>query len=130
MNNETLNKVRTSLYAMSIENSYKNVTYFSGWVIQKPRIIKHDKTGKESVSLILVQFMRDAKGYAYIKTYNLISYVSTVVDQWKKQENICFVLCNCQLQYNSVRKQYYPQIYEMKIHTELDYLKLEEESEN
>ena len=75
MNNDTLEKVRTSMQALSIENAYKNRACFSGWIIERPRIIKHDKTGRESVSLILVQFMRDSKGYAYMKTYNLISYV-------------------------------------------------------
>lgn len=129
MNKETLEKVRTSMPALAMENAYKNSAYFSGWVVQKPRIIKHDKTGKESVSLILVQFLRDAKGYAYIKTYNLISYVTQIVETWKKQKNICLILCDCQMQWNSHTKQNYPQIYEMKIQMELNF-KLDKESEN
>ena len=128
MNNKTLELVRKSAYALTIENAYKNIAYFSGWVVQRPRIIKHDKTGKESVSLILVQFMRDSKGYAYMKSYNLISYVTPIVEQWKKQDNICFIICDCQMQWNSKTKQNYPQIYDMKIETTLN-IKLDE-SEN
>ena len=128
LNNKTLELVRKSAYALTVENAYKNVAYFSGWVVQRPRIIKHDKTGKESVSLILVQFMRDSKGYAYMKSYNLISYVTPIVEQWKKQDNICFIICDCQLQWNSKTKQNYPQIYDMKIETTLN-IKLDE-SEN
>lgn len=128
MNNKTLELVRKSAYALTVENAYKNVAYFSGWVVQRPRIIKHDKTGKESVSLILVQFMRDGKGYAYMKSYNLISYVTPIVEQWKKQDNICFIICDCQMQWNSKTKQNYPQIYDMKIETTLN-IKLDE-SEN
>lgn len=125
MNNDTLEKVRTSIQALSIENAYKNRVFFSGWIIEKPRIIKHDKTGKESVSLILVQFMRDGKGYAYMKTYNLISYVTPIVETLKKQENICFIICDAQLQWNSKTKNYYPQMYDMQIETELG-MKLDE----
>lgn len=128
MNRETLNKVRKTTFALTIENFYKNIAHFSGWVIEKPHIIKHDKTGKESVSLILVQFMRDSKGYAYIKTYNLISYVTPIIEEWKKQENICFILCECQMQWNSKTRQMYPQIYDMKIDKTLN-MKLDE-SEN
>lgn len=128
MNNDTLEKVRKSLVALSIENTYKNRVFMSGWVIEKPRIIKHDKTGKESVSLILVQFMRDSKGYAYIKTYNLLSYVTPVIDQWKTQKKICFIICDGQLQWNSKTKNCYAQIYDMKVAYELDY-ELDLESE-
>lgn len=128
LNNKTLELVRKSAYALTVENAYKNIAYFSGWVVQRPRIIKHDKTGKESVSLILVQFMRDSKGYAYMKSYNLISYVTPIVEQWKKQDNICFIICDCQMQWNSKTKQNYPQIYDMKIETTLN-IKLDE-SEN
>ena len=128
LNNKTLELVRKSAYALTVENAYKNVAYFSGWVVQRPRIIKHDKTGKESVSLILVQFMRDSKGNAYMKSYNLISYVTPIVEQWKKQDNICFIICDCQMQWNSKTKQNYPQIYDMKIETTLN-IKLDE-SEN
>ena len=128
INKELLEKVRKSIPALSIENSYKNLAYFSGWVIQKPHIVKHDKTGKESISIILVQFMRDSKGWAYIKTFNLISYVIPIIEQWKKQEKVCFIICDCQMQWNSKTRQNYPQMYDMKIQIELD-LKLDE-SEN
>ena len=127
---ETLEKVRKSIPALSIENAYKNIAYFSGWVIQKPRIIKHDKTGRESVSIILVQFMRDPKGWAYLKSFNLISFVTPIIEQWKKQKKICFIICDCQLQWNNKSKQTYPQMYDMQINFELDMPLDEEESEN
>lgn len=130
MKNETLEKVRKSAPALAIENAYKNTACFSGWVVQKPRIIKHDITGKESVSLIIVQFLRDAKGYAYMKSFNLISYVTPIVEMWKKQKNICFIICFCQMQWNRVTRQNYPQIYDMQITQALDLKLDEEESED
>lgn len=129
LNRETIEKVRKSIHALSIENFYKNVAYFSGWIVTKPRIIKHDKTGQESVSLILVQFMRDSNGYAYYKTYNLISYMTPIIELWKNQDKICFVLCECQLLFNVKTHNYYPQVYDMKIQTTLPY-ELDEESES
>ena len=129
LNRETIEKVRKSIHALSIENFYKNVAYFSGWIVTKPRIIKHDKTGQESVSLILVQFMRDSNGYAYYKTYNLISYMTPIIDMWKAQDKICFVICECQLLFNVKTHNYYPQVYAMEIKDRLPY-ELDEESES
>ena len=128
INRELVEKVRKSQYALAIENTYKNQAYFSGWIITKPYIIKHDKTNKESVSFILVQFMRDSKGIAYMKTYSMLSYVTQVVDLLKKQEKVCFIICDCQIQFNGKTRQNYPQVYDLRITYDLD-LKLDE-SEN
>lgn len=115
MNDKILDKVRTSMQALSIENAYKNLIYMSGWVIEKPHIIKHNKTGKESVSIVLTQFMRDSNGYAYMKTFYLVSYLPTIVKQFKEMKKVVFIICDCQMQFNSKCKIQYPQIYDMKV---------------
>lgn len=119
LNEELVEKVRKSQYALVIENKYKNLAYFSGWVITKPRFATHDKLGVESVSIIVAQFLRDSKGIAYMKTFNLISYVPNIVKMMKKQDKICFIICDCQLQFNAKTRQLYPQVYDLKIQTEL-----------
>ena len=127
LNKEIVEKVRTSIYALPIENQYKNLAYFSGWVINKPTIVKHDKTGKESVSLVIVQFMRNPNGYAHVKTFNLVSYIPSIIEQFKKQKKVCYIICDCQFQWNTKLKQTYPSIYDMKIPFEIRELDLVEE---
>ena len=129
MNKKTIEKVRKSLYAQDIENYYKNLVYLSGWVIDQPRIIKHDKTGKESVSFVIAQFKRDSSGYAYMNTFHLMSYVGPVVETIKKMKKISMIICDCQLQFNAKTHKHYPQVYDLKVECELPY-DLDPESEN
>lgn len=119
INRELVEKVRKSQYALTIENNYKNLAYFSGWVIMKPRFTKHDKLGVESVSIVISQFLRDNKGIAYMKTFNLISYLPNIVEMMKEQDKICFIICDCQMQFNAKTRQLYPQVYDLKIQTTL-----------
>ena len=100
----------------------------SGWVIDQPRIIKHSKTGQESVSFIISQFIRNSNGYAYMKTYHLMSYGAKVIEQIREMKNISFVCCNCELQFNAKTHKYYPQIFEMSVNCVLPY-ELEKEND-
>jgi hypothetical protein len=120
-----IDKVRKSNYALSIENFYQNVAYMSGWILSKPKIIKHDDSGRESASIIIAQFFRDENGFAYMKTFNLISYLPTLVAQFKELEYVTFISCVCQLQRNTKVKVLYPQVYEMILKPSLN-IKLQE----
>jgi len=129
MNEKVIEKVRTSALALDIENNYRNVAFFSGWIIEQPRIIEHDKTGRESASFIIAQFNRDCNGRAYMKTFHLMTYVHTIVDQIKAMKRISFIVCGCQIQHNGKSGRMYPQVYNMKVQRELP-IKLEPESED
>lgn len=128
MNKDTIEKVRTSIYALTIENMYKNTVCLSGWIIPKPNFFKHDKTGKESVSFIIVQYIRDSQGYAYYKSYSLLSYVTQVIETLKNQKKICYIICDGQVQFSSLKKMFYPQIYDLRVIYSLD-LDLESEEQ-
>lgn len=129
MNEKIIDKVRTSVYALDIENRYKNSVYLSGWIIDKPMFIRHNNTNKESVSLVLAQFMRDSNGYAYMRTYHLMAFLPNIVEQFKNMIDISFVMCSCQLHFNNKTQKQYPQIYEMSIDCKLP-IKLQESEEN
>ena len=131
MKTQTLEKVRKTINAQDIDNCYKNLVYLSGWIIDKPRVITHDTLGRESVSFIIAQFNTNSEGFAYAKTFHLMSYVTPIVETIKSLTNISFIICKCQLQYNNKTKRFYPQVYELKVADKLAYpLDQESEEEN
>ena len=129
MKAKTIEKVRKSMQAQSIENCYKNLVCLSGWILDKPRVITHDTLGRESVSFIIAQFNRDRNGFSYMKTYHLLSYAKSVVNIIKELTSISFIICDCQLQYNNKTKRFYPHVYDLKVESILP-LELDQESEN
>lgn len=87
---ETLDKLIMTPAALDMCYKTKNSIDLSGWVIRKPKFIKHDKTGVESASLLLYQ-VNNANGEIKVETFSVMVYVKDLVEQLKKQENILFV---------------------------------------
>ena len=87
---ETLDKLIMTPAALDMCYKTKNSIDLSGWVIRKPKFIKHDKTGVESASLLLYQ-VNNANGEIKIETFSVMVYVKDLVEQLKKQQNILFV---------------------------------------
>lgn len=87
---ETLDKLIMTPAALDMCYKTKNSIDLSGWVVRKPKFIKHDKTGVESASLLLYQ-VNNANGEIKIETFSVMVYVKDLVEQLKKQENILFV---------------------------------------
>ena len=87
---ETLDKLLVTPAALDMCYKTKNSIDLSGWVIRKPKFIKHDKTGVESASLLLYQ-VNNANGEIKVETFSVMVYVKDLVEQLKKQENILFV---------------------------------------
>ena len=87
---ETLDKLLVTPAALDMCYKTKNSIDLSGWVIRKPKFIKHDKTGVESASLLLYQ-VNNANGEIKIETFSVMVYVKDLVEQLKKQQNILFV---------------------------------------
>lgn len=87
---ETLDKLIMTPAAIDMCYKTKNSIDLSGWVIRKPKFIKHDKTGVESASLLLYQ-VNNANGEIKVETFSVMVYVKDLVEQLKKQQNILFV---------------------------------------
>ena len=87
---ETLDKLIMTPAALDMCYKTKNSIDLSGWVVRKPKFIKHDKTGVESASLLLYQ-VNNANGEIKIETFSVMVYVKDLVEQLKKQQNILFV---------------------------------------
>ena len=122
MINDLINKVRKTTYAISMENKYSKNAQINGFILQKPKIVETDKV--LSVSLIVYQFDHDAEGYPYMRTYNIISYVSAVIEQLRDLEYVTFVNCDCLLKWNTRLKTLFPSAYKLDVVMSID-LKLD-----
>ena len=115
---ETLDKLIMTPAALDMCYKTKNSIDLSGWVIRKPKFIKHDKTGVESASLLLYQ-VNNANGEIKVETFSVMVYVKDLVEQLKKQENILFVAIVGKLRHHYKRGDY-TQATEMLTLLELD----------
>lgn len=98
---------------------YSNNIELSGWIIRKPKFIKHDKKGVESASLLLYQ-INNSKGEIKIECFSCMVYVKELVEQLKKQENVLFVATVGKLRYSYKIRGYYSQVVEMATLMETD----------
>ena len=97
---------------------YRNNVDLSGWIIRKPKFIKHDRTGVESVSLLLFQ-INNVNGELKIESFNCMCYVKELIEQLKKQKNILFVATVGKLRHH-FKYGDYSQVVEMQTLAELD----------
>lgn len=96
----------------------KNSVELSGWVLRKPKFIKHDKTGVESCSLPLYQ-LTNSKGNAKIESFSTMIYNKDLVGKLKKVDTVIFIASVGKIRHH---KQYgdYVQISEIQTLIELD----------
>ena len=103
-----------------LEMSYKtnNQVELSGWIIFKPKFIKHDIKGIESCSLPLYQ-ITNSNGNIKLESFYTMVYVKDLVEQLKENKNIIFVATMGKIRHHY---QYgdYVQITEMKTIIELE----------
>ena len=97
---------------------YRNNVELSGWLIRKPKFIKHDRTGVESASLLLFQ-INNVNGELKIESFNCMCYVKELIEQLKKQKNILFVATVGKLRHH-FKYGDYSQVVEMQTLAELD----------
>ena len=88
--NDIVDKLVLNPITIDMTYKYKNTVELSGWIIRKPKFIKHDKTGIESCSLILYQ-INNAKGEIRLESFNCMVYGQNLVDQLKKVDKVLFV---------------------------------------
>ena len=71
---------------------YRNNIELSGWILRKPKFIKHDKMNIESCSFVLYQ-INNVNGEIAMSSYSCMVYVKELVDQLKAINNVIFVAC-------------------------------------
>ena len=115
---DTIEEMLTSPVLSSLTHKYKNSIDLSGWIIRKPKVVKHDTKKIESCSFILYQ-INNIKDVLKIDSYECITYITDLVRQLEKQDNIIFVAT-----IGKVRHHYkygdYTQVLEMKTIAELN----------
>ena len=87
---QTINKLLHNPITADMTYKYHNSVELSGFIIRKPKIIKHDKTQRESCSLILYQ-INNTNGELKIESFSLMVYGKNLVDQLKKVDKVLFV---------------------------------------
>ena len=97
---------------------YRNNVELSGWIIRKPKFIKHDKTGVESCSLLLFQ-INNVNGELKIESFNCMCYVKELIEQLKKQQKVLFVATVGKIRHH-FKYGDYSQVVEMQTLAELD----------
>ena len=116
--NDVVDKLVLSPITIDMTYKYKNTVELSGWIIRKPKFIKHDKTGVESCSLLLFQ-INNKNGEIKLESFNCMVYVKELIEQLKVQDKVLFVAT-----IGKDRHHYkygdYSQIVEMQTLAELD----------
>ena len=116
--NDIVDKLVLNPITIDMTYKYKNTVELSGWIIRKPKFIKHDKTGVESCSLLLFQ-INNKNGEIKLESFNCMVYVKELIEQLKVQDKVLFVAT-----IGKVRHHYkygdYSQIVEMKTLAEMD----------
>ena len=97
---------------------YRNNVDLSGWIIRKPKFIKHDRTGVESASLLLFQ-INNVNGELKIESFNCMCYVKELIEQLKKQQKVLFVATVGKIRHH-FKYGDYSQVVEMQTLAELD----------
>lgn len=123
-----IDKLVLNPITIDMQYKYRNNIDLSGWVLTKPKFIKHDITKVESCSLLLYQIY-NMNGTLKIECFSCMVYVKDLVEQLKKQENVFFVATVGKLRHSNKINSDYSQIVEMKTLLELD-MPLFESEEN
>ena len=115
--NELIDEILPNPVIIDMTYKYRNAVELSGWVLRKPKFIKHDKTGVESASLLLYQ-INNANGELVMTSFSCMVYVKDLVDQLKKQDKVIFVACVGKIRHH-FKYGDYTQITEMETIAEL-----------
>ncbi len=114
---ELIDEILPNPIVIDMTYKYRNSIELSGWVLRKPKFIKHDKTGVESCSLLLYQ-INNVNGELVLTSFSCMVYVKDLVDQLKKQDKVLFVACVGKVRHH-FKYGDYTQITEMETIAEL-----------
>lgn len=117
---EKIDLIRKTTYAISMEGKYERNAHLNGFILQKPKFINNKDRKRQSCSFILYQFEHDQFGYAYVRTFNIVTYNIDLIEELKTIKNVAFVNCGCFLHWHPKLKTLYPQMFEMTIQLEIN----------
>lgn len=115
---KTINDLIANPIMVDMTYKYRNSIELSGWVIRKPRFIKHDITGVESCSLSLYQ-INNIRGQIKVESFCLMVYVKDLIQQLKEQKNILFIATMGKVRHH-LNHGDYTQVTEIETIAELD----------
>jgi hypothetical protein len=115
---ETIDLMLHNPVTMDMTYKYRNCVELSGFIIRKPKFIKHDITGKESCSFILFQ-INNVNGEIRLDSYSCLTYVGTLIEQLKQIDKVIFVATLGKLRHH-FKFGDYTQVSEMESLAELD----------
>lgn len=103
-----------------IDNTYKyhNRVELSGWVMRKPKFVKHDIKGTESCSFPLYQ-INNVYGYIKLESFSCMCYIKELVEQLKQLDNVIYIVVIGKVRHHKKLGDY-SQIYEIKTLAETD----------
>ena len=115
---QVINDIVKNPLCIDMAYKTKNTVELSGWVLRKPKIIKHDKTRVESCSLLLYQIV-NSHGEIKVESFSCMVYVKDLVDQLKNVDKVLFLACVGKIRHH---KEYgdYTQVSEIITLAELD----------
>lgn len=117
---EILTKISNSKIGESMNHSYSNCWQLNGFIVQKPRFIKHDEKGSESCSFILHQVSKNDYGQIIDISYSLITYLPQIVERLKNELDVCcFISCLAVVHWNRKLKALSGNVYDFEISCKL-----------
>lgn len=116
---EVIDQVIQNPICVDMVYKYRNSIDLCGWILRKPKFVKHDRTGVESASVLIYQ-IDNTKGKIKLESFSCMVYVKDLIEQLKKQENVCLVATVGKLRYSKIVSGLYSQVLEMKTIYELD----------
>lgn len=114
---EKIELIGNSSITIALHGRYADTITLSGWVLQKPKFIQGNK--KESCSFILHQ-INNIDGITYDKTFSILAYQPDVIELMRTVDKVSLVHVVGMLGFNSVKKFYFPQVFDAKISHVLD----------
>lgn len=99
--------------------NYRNDIYLSGFILRKPRFYKHEKVGTESCAFMLYQIVVHSNEVK-VESFNCITYVTPLVEQFRKQKNAFFVAMTGKFRHSFKIDNNYVQVVEMETMIEFD----------
>lgn len=91
----------------SMSGKYSNSLSLNGFILQKPKFIKNEKTGSESVSFIIHQMQKTTEGQYMDRSFSTISYVPKIIEEMRKVDKVVFINTLSQLFWFGAKKSYY-----------------------
>lgn len=116
---------QSSIFA-SIVGRYANVWQVSGFLLQKPKLIKHDKFNITSCVFIVHQIGVAQDGHLIDISFNLLTFKKELIDKLMSLQHCCFISGLAQMSFNKKIKQLTGKVYDMDITCEMLEEDLEE----